>query len=162
VKPARVLALVNLRWPTDISPALCQETSLLAALHRDSRGRWSGNPQTCRRFVAALLPPTFFIPPVPDYPSTLAVLGAAAAEVLISNFGDHVHFDLTSTSLPGMVRPTAVSPLRRGRWRVPRVWRHHFMHAVDDGFKQGKGIGHSISQLLPRGSLMNSDTSWEL
>jgi membrane-associated phospholipid phosphatase len=111
-----------------------------------------GNPQTTADASwQPLLAPTFFIPPVPDYPSTHTVLGAAAAEVLISNFGDHVQFNLTSTSLPGVVRH--YRSFTDAAWEngLSRVYGGiHFMHAVDDGFKQGTGIGRSISQLLPR------------
>ena len=43
-------------------------------------------------------------PPVPDHPSTHTVLGAAAAEVLIQNFGNRVPFSTTSASLPNVTR----------------------------------------------------------
>jgi hypothetical protein len=46
----------------------------------------------------------FFTPPLPDYPSTHTVLGAAAAEVLIAFFGDRYAFRATSTTLPGVTR----------------------------------------------------------
>jgi PAP2 superfamily len=94
--------------------------------------------------------PTFFIPPVPDYPSTHTVLGAAAAEVLIQNFSDRIRFDTSSTTLPGRIR--RFDSLSQAAWENghSRVYGGiHFLHAVEDGFKQGKGIGRAISRLLP-------------
>lgn len=93
---------------------------------------------------------TFFIPPVPDYPSTHTVLGAAAAEVLIRNFGDHVPFSATSTTLPGVkrrFRSFTEAAVENGLSRV--YGGIHFVHAVKDGYWQGKGIGHAVSRLLP-------------
>jgi membrane-associated phospholipid phosphatase len=93
---------------------------------------------------------TYFIPPVPDYPSTHTVLGAAAAEVLTRLVGSHVAFDLTSTSLPGVTRhyeSFRQAALENG---ISRVYGGiHFLHAVHDGYAQGQGIGRSISRLLP-------------
>lgn len=94
--------------------------------------------------------PAFFIPPVPDYPSTHTVLGAAAAEVLIQNFGDHVRFNVVSTTLPGAVR--RFDSFSAAAWEngMSRVYGGiHFQHAVRHGYRQGKGIGRSVSALLP-------------
>ena len=153
-KSARVLALVNFALADGYIAGFDAKYSFrfwrpFTAIHAADG---DGNPQTTADASwQPLLAPTFFIPPVPDYPSTHTVLGAAAAEVLISNFGDHVQFDLTSTSLPGVVRH--YRSLTDAAWEngLSRVYGGiHFMHAVNDGFKQGKGIGRSISQLLPR------------
>ncbi len=93
---------------------------------------------------------TYFIPPVPDYPSTHTVLGAAAAEVLTRLLGRHVSFSMTSTSLPGVTRQYnsfKEAALENG---ISRVYGGiHFLHAVNDGYDQGQGIGRSISRLLP-------------
>jgi membrane-associated phospholipid phosphatase len=92
----------------------------------------------------------YFIPPVPDYPSTHTVLGAAAAEVLTRLLGDHVRFTTTSTTLPDHRRryeSFEEAALENGLSRV--YGGIHFLHAVQDGYKQGKGIGKSISRLLP-------------
>lgn len=94
---------------------------------------------------------TYFIPPVPDYPSTHTVLGAAAAEVLTRLLGDHVHFHATSTSLPDVTRrykSFREAAIENGLSRV--YGGIHFLHAVKDGYKQGQGIGRSVSRLLPR------------
>lgn len=95
--------------------------------------------------------PEFFIPPVPDYPSTHSVLGAAAAEVLIRNFGDHVSFNVISTSLPGATRH--FNSITAAAWEngLSRIYGGiHFRHAVRDGFRQGQGIGREVSLMLPR------------
>jgi membrane-associated phospholipid phosphatase len=94
--------------------------------------------------------PAFFIPPVPDYPSTHSVLGAAAAEVLIQNFGDRVRFEASSTTLPGKNRrfdSLSEAALENGLSRV--YGGIHFLHAVEDGLQLGKGIGRAVSHLLP-------------
>jgi hypothetical protein len=110
-----------------------------------------GNPHTKPDSEwLALQAPAFFIPPVPDYPSTHSVLGAAAAEVLIQNFGDHMRFDAISTTLPGKIRrfdSLTQAALENGMSRV--YGGIHFLHAVEDGLKQGKGIGRAVSRLLP-------------
>jgi len=111
-----------------------------------------GNPFTIadNAWQPLLSTPPFFIPPVPDYPSTHTVLGAAAAEVLISNFGDHEHFSTTSTTLKGVKRQFNSFTEAAVENGLSRVYGGiHFLHAVNDGFKQGKGIGGSVSQLLP-------------
>jgi membrane-associated phospholipid phosphatase len=111
-----------------------------------------GNDQT--RADPSWLPlsaPAFFTPPVPDYPSTHTVLGAAASEVLIRNFGDRISFDVVSTTLPGITRH--YNSITAAAWEngLSRVYGGiHFRHAVRDGFRQGQGIGRSVSRMLPR------------
>jgi hypothetical protein len=95
--------------------------------------------------------PAFFIPPVPDYPSTHTVLGAGAAEVLIRNFGDRVSFDVISTTLPGVTR--RFNSITAAAWEngMSRIYGGiHFRHAVRDGFRQGQSIGRQVSRMLPR------------
>jgi hypothetical protein len=102
---------------------------------------------------AAWLPlhaPAFFTPPVPDYPSTHTVLGAAAATVLARNFGDQVRFSVTSTTLPGAVRHynrLSEAAVENGMSRV--YGGIHFLKAVQDGYTQGRSIGQAVSELLP-------------
>jgi membrane-associated phospholipid phosphatase len=93
---------------------------------------------------------TFFIPPVPDYPSTHTVLGAAAAEVLSRLVGSRVPFSTTSTTQPGVTRhfkSFKAAAIENGLSRV--YGGIHFLHAVEDGYDQGKGIGRAVSRLLP-------------
>jgi hypothetical protein len=95
--------------------------------------------------------PAFFTPPVPDYPSTHTVLGAAVAEVLIQQFGDRIRFSVVSTTLPGAVRDYVSLSDAAHENGLSRVFGGiHFLRAVQDGCRQGKGIGRAISQLLPR------------
>ena len=95
--------------------------------------------------------PPLFIPPVPDYPSTHSVLGAAAAEVLRQNLGDNFHFTATSDTLPGATRRFKSFGDAAHENGLSRVYGGiHFLHAVMDGLEQGKGIGRSVSRLLPR------------
>ena len=48
--------------------------------------------------------PLLVTPPVPDYPSTHSVVGAAAAEILIDLLGDRIRYETTSLTLPGVSR----------------------------------------------------------
>jgi hypothetical protein len=89
-------------------------------------------------------------PPVPDYPSTHTVLGAAAAEVLIHVFGDKVGYSATSTTLPGVTRRFrgfSQAALENGRSRI--YAGIHFRRAVEDGYTQGQGVGRAVATLLP-------------
>jgi hypothetical protein len=98
-----------------------------------------------------VIPPTFFIPPVPEYPSAAATISAAAAEVLIRNLGDHQRFEATSPSLPGVTRRFDSFTEAVKESGMSRVYGGiHFLHAVRDGYRQGRGVGRDVSQLLPR------------
>ena len=115
-----------------------------------------GNPDT--RPDAKWVPlaaPSFFTPPVPDYPSTHTVLGAAVAEILIRNFGDHTPFSVVSTSLPGAIRNYKRFSDAARENGMSRVYGGiHFLHAVREGYVQGQGIGRVVSRQLPA---VNSD-----
>jgi membrane-associated phospholipid phosphatase len=94
--------------------------------------------------------PFLVTPPVPDYPSTHTVLGAAAAEVLIEVFGDKVRYSMTSTSLPGVTRHYrgfSGAAIENGASRV--FAGIHFIRAVVDGYDQGRGIGRAVAKMLP-------------
>jgi membrane-associated phospholipid phosphatase len=89
-------------------------------------------------------------PPVPDYPSTHTVLGAAAARVLIHFFGDKVRYSTTSVTEPGVTRQFrgfSDAAIENGWSRV--YAGIHFVHAVAAGYKQGFGIGNKTAHLLP-------------
>jgi hypothetical protein len=97
-----------------------------------------------------VIPPTFFIPPIPEYPSAAAVTSAAAAEVLIQNFDDHNKFVATSASLPNVIRRFSSFTQAAKEAGMSRVYGGiHFRHAVNDGYKQGRGIGRDIARMLP-------------
>jgi hypothetical protein len=97
------------------------------------------------------MPPTFFIPPFPDYPSLAAVSAAAAAEVLTKLIGYRVGFEATSDTLPGVTRRFISFRQAAHEHGMSRVFGGiHFLHAVEDGFAQGKSIGREVSRMLPR------------
>ena len=97
-----------------------------------------------------VFPPTFFTPPIPEYPSAAAVISGAAAEVLIRNFGDDTKFEATSVSLPNVIRRFNCFKQAAKEAAMSRVYGGiHFRHAVDDGYRQGRGIGRDISRMLP-------------
>ena len=100
-------------------------------------------------------------PPVPDYPSTPTVLGAAAATVLARAFGsDYVSFAMTSGQ--------PYSHITRRFWSFSQAAREngasrvlagiHFPSAVDAGYQQGAAIGEwtyqrALQRLEPAPSL---------
>jgi hypothetical protein len=97
------------------------------------------------------MPPMFIIPPIPDYPSFAAVSSAAAAEVLTRHIGDRVGFEATSATLPHVTRHFGSFRRAAHEAGMSRVFGGiHFLHAVRDGFEQGKGIGREVSRMLPR------------
>ena len=87
-------------------------------------------------------------PPVPDYPSTHTVLGAAAAAVLARFFEtDYVTFAMTSGApYGGITRPVLVV-LRSGAGerRVARAGRHPLPDGGEGGYEQGDRIGAYVS-----------------
>jgi membrane-associated phospholipid phosphatase len=152
-KSARVMALVNFALADGYIAGFAGKYNFrfwrpYTAIRR---GADDGNPATKADATwLPLLTPTFFIPPVPDYPSTHSVLGAAAAEVLAEIFGDHTSFTATSTSLPGVTREFHSFSEAAQENGMSRVYGGiHFLHAVHDGLRQGQHIGRSVSQLLP-------------
>jgi hypothetical protein len=96
-------------------------------------------------------PPTFFIPPIPEYPSAGAAASAAAAEVLRAQFGDRVGFRLTSATLLGRTRHFGSFTEAEREAGMSQVYGGlHFLHAVEDGWKQGRSVGRSVARMLPR------------
>jgi hypothetical protein len=84
-------------------------------------------------------------PPVPDYPSTHTVLGAAAAAVLERHFGtDFVSFSMTSGEpYPGITRKFwSFSEAARENGASRILAGIHFAAAVRAGYEQGERIGH--------------------
>jgi len=89
-------------------------------------------------------------PPVPDYPSTHTVVGWAAAEVLIANLGDRMRYSADSLTLPGVTRQFdgfSAAAEENGQSRV--YAGIHFLHAVKDGRRLGRGIGRTVAEALP-------------
>jgi hypothetical protein len=106
-----------------------------------------GNPQT----KADAGWQSFLVtPPVPDYPSTHTVLGWAAAQTLIDLFGDDVRFTTASLTVPGVTREFRGFSAAAKENGLSRVYAGiHFQHAVRDGGRQGRGIGHAVARALP-------------
>lgn len=83
-------------------------------------------------------------PPVPDYPSTHTVLGAAAAAVIAQCLGtDYVPFSMTSGQpYPGITRQFWSLSQAAHENGASRVFAGiHFSSAVAAGFRQGTEIG---------------------
>ena len=94
--------------------------------------------------------PLLTTPPVPDYPSTHTVLGAAAAEVLIYALGDTVPYMATSVTLPGVKRQfTGFSQAARENGHSRIYAGIHFRRAVEDGYKLGQSVGRAVTTMLP-------------
>ena len=146
---ARVLALVNLAMADGFTAGFegkyrfrfWRPVTAIRAAASD------GNPATG---ADGTWEPFLVTPPVPDYPSTHTVLGAAAAEVLIAAFGDQERYSMTSTSLPKATRRFkgfSSAAMENGASRV--FAGIHFIRAVADGYQQGRDIGRKTSRLLP-------------
>jgi hypothetical protein len=70
---------------------------------------------------------------------------------LLRNFGDHQAFEATSPSLPGVTRRFHSFTEAARENGMSRVYGGiHFLHAVKDGYRQGKAVGLEVSRLLPR------------
>jgi hypothetical protein len=94
--------------------------------------------------------PTFFIPPIPDYPSAGASVSAAAAEVLAAALGDAHVVDVTSPFLPGVTRHFTSLTQAAAENGMSRMYGGiHFEHAVKDGAALGLSVGREVSRLLP-------------
>jgi hypothetical protein len=151
-RSARIMALVNFALADGYIAGFGEKyrhrfwrpITAIRAADRD------GNPATeADQNWMPLQAPAFFIPPVPDYPSTHTVLGAAAAEVLIQNFGDRLRFDVVSTTLPGATRTFQSLSDAAHENGMSRVYGGiHFLHAVQEGCRQGKSVGRVVSRLL--------------
>ncbi len=96
-------------------------------------------------------PLTFFIPPIPDYPSAAAMTSAAVAEVLTVHLGASVPFAVTSKTLPGVTRRFKSFSQAAREAGLSRVYGGiHFIHAVEDGWAAGARVGRDVARSLPR------------
>lgn len=115
----------------------------LTAIHAAAH---DGNPQTA---PDATWRPLLDTPPVPDHPSTHTVLGWAAAEVLIAQFGDRVNYELTSLTLPGVTRRYSGFAQAAEENGLSRLYAGiHFRHAIEQGRRQGRSIGRAVARSL--------------
>lgn len=96
-------------------------------------------------------PLRFLIPPIPDYPSAAAMTSAAAAEVLTTHLGKSVPFAVRSATLPGVTRRFRSFAQAAREAGLSRVYGGiHFVHAVEDGWAAGKGVGREVGRKLPQ------------
>jgi hypothetical protein len=158
-RAARILALVNFALAD--SGIACMEAKYrfhfwrpYTAIRRageDGNARTEPDPDWLPLLWTPLdKPPVFIIPPIPDYPSAAADTSAAAAEVLTAHLGDRAGFEITSVTLPGVKRRFKNFSHAARESGMSRVYGGiHFLHAVEDGFAQGKGIGRAVSRMLP-------------
>ena len=106
-------------------------------------------------------------PPVPDYPSTHTVLGAAAATVMARFFNtDFVSFSMTSgTPYPNITRKFwSFSEAARENGASRILAGIHFTTAVNAGYIQGERIGdwvfeHALRAADPRPAIIASPVS---
>jgi hypothetical protein len=104
-------------------------------------GDIDGNDETTGRYNWM---PFLFTPPVPDYPSTHSVLGAAAAKVMARFFGtDFVDFEMTSGApYAGITRKFHSFSQAAAENAASRVLAGiHFPNACRAGVWQGERIG---------------------
>ena len=104
-----------------------------------------GNPSTSSAAGWEVL--VFPTPPVPDYPSAHAEVGAAAGTILdVVVAGRGPAISTTSTSLPGVTRSFATVDAAIRENGLSRIYiGYHFRHAVDAGIVQGRKIGQYIA-----------------
>ena len=99
-----------------------------------------------------MIPPHFLIPPIPDYPSARRrFVGGRSGGVDPALSATSVSFEATSVSLPGVTRRYSGFTQAAKETGMSRVYGGiHFLHAVRDGYRQGKGVGAEVSEFLPK------------
>jgi membrane-associated phospholipid phosphatase len=150
-KAARVLALVNFASADSFIASFAAKYHYrfwrpVTAIRRADE---DGNPLTTPdpSWEPLFSAPPYLTPPIPDYPSNHAVVGAAVAEVLAQFFGDRVRFSATSTSLPGVTRTFDGFTTAAVENGLSRAYAGiHFLRAVVDGYWQGRGIGRQVAR----------------
>lgn len=89
----------------------------------------------------------FFTPPTPEFPSTHAYNGGAAAVIFKSFFKtDHVNLNVTSPyNLPGVERHLNSFSQMSHENAISRIYiGYHFRYAVEVGERQGKELGEYV------------------
>lgn len=91
-------------------------------------------------------PNTFFTPPVPEYPSSFAMFGGVATEVLHSFFeSDKISIDVKSNTLPGTkLHYSSLSKAANDNSLSKIYSGWYFRKAVVDGEEMGKNIGKYV------------------
>ncbi|GAA4430713.1 vanadium-dependent haloperoxidase [Pontibacter saemangeumensis] len=91
--------------------------------------------------------PTFTTPPTPEFPSTHAYSGGAAAAVFKSYFkSDHLNLNVISPYyLPGVERHISSFSQMAHENAISRIYiGYHFRHAVEVGERQGLQLGEYV------------------
>jgi membrane-associated phospholipid phosphatase len=145
---ARILALMNFAMADGFIAGFATkfEARFWRPVTAIREAAYDGNPQTTpdENWSSYLT-----TPPVPDYPSTHTVLGAAAARVLIHLLGDRIHFSTTSVTEPGVTRSFVSFSEAAFENGISRVYAGiHFERAVEHGYLQGIRIGQKTAHLL--------------
>jgi hypothetical protein len=142
---ARLFALINLamadayiaNFETKYHFNFWRPVTAIRAAHTD------GNDATAADPAWETLRPT---PPIPDYPSAHAAVGAAAARALALFFGtDDLPFTTTSNTAPGVVRSYEGFSNAAMENALSRIYvGFHFRTACRHGLNQGRQIGQWV------------------
>ncbi len=146
---ARLLALLNLAladasiccWDAKYAYAFWRPITAIELADTDGNDATTGDPNWI---------PLLVTPPFPDYPSNHACTGGAAAEVLVSYFGDQTAFSLTSETLPGATRYYASFSQATDELNDARVFAGiHFRTAVN----VGRALGAEVAEYVLKNAL---------
>lgn len=87
-------------------------------------------------------------PPIPEYSSAHAAVGAAAAEAMKRFFGiDEMAFETSSPTADGAIRRYAGFRHAAEENGLSRIYvGFHFRHSVRDGLTMGRRVGRFVVQ----------------
>ena len=89
--------------------------------------------------------PLFATPAHPEYPSGHSCLSGAAAAVLANEFGDRVHFDITSDLMIGVIRSFRRLSDALEEVKNARIFAGiHFRTATEDGTTLGAAVAQYV------------------
>jgi PAP2 superfamily len=148
-RAARVLALMNIALNDAIITSF--ETKFAFNFWRPitaiRAGETDGNPNTAGD---PTWEPFCVTPPFPEYNSTHAATGAAAAEALKLELGDSHGFKVDSPTLQGLSRNYKKFSDAANEEAVSRIFCGiHFRQAMDEGLAQGRRVaGHVHNNFL--------------
>lgn len=98
-------------------------------------------------------------PPHPEYPSGHASFSGAAATILAQTLGgDSIDFEVTSVSVPGVIRKYASLNACAREIAASRVWGGiHFSYAGEAGLELGRKLAEATPKDLPAVFAANPD-----
>jgi hypothetical protein len=115
---------------------------------RPNTAIWAGDSDGVEATVGdADWTPTFIMPPTPEFPSTHAYSGGAAAAVFKAYFkSDQTNLTLTSPYyLAGIEREYSTFTQMAYDNAISRIYiGYHFRHAVEVGLRQGRELGNYV------------------